>query len=133
MAPIQIVSGEAPFLAAKAKALAGTAHELASFVEAEPELASQAAIEASVLEARAILRRGSLIRIASTVSMRRPFVTQEDFEDMSRLETISSLAVSRLEGLGASMGEADRSINISRLSEVVGLAATALGIVKTIF
>jgi len=133
MVPIQIVRGEVPLLAAKAKALAGAAHELASFVEAEPELASRAAIEAPVLEARAILRRGSLIRIASTVTMRNPVVAQEDFEDMSRLETLSSLAASRLDNLGASMGEVDRSINISRLSEVVGLAATALGIVKTIF
>lgn len=133
MAPIQIVPGEALILAAKARALSGAAQELASFVEAEPELSSRAAIEASVFEARVILRRGSLTRIASTVTMRNPAVAREDFEDMSRLETLSSLAASRLDNLGASMGEADKSIGISRLSEVVGLAATALGIVKSIF
>jgi hypothetical protein len=133
MNSVAIVRGEAPFLASRAEALEVAAQEIFSFVEREPELASQASIEIPAFEARTIIRRGATRRIAAAVMRGHESVAREDLEDLSRLETLSSITMTRLESFGASMGEADRSINISRLSEVVGLAATALGIVKTIF
>jgi len=133
MESVRIVPGEAPFLASRAEALELASREIFLFVEHEPELASRASIEIPVFEARAILRRGATQRIMAAAMFGRPSVTREDLEDLSRLETLSSVTMARLESFGASMGEADKSISISRLSEVVGLAATALGIVKSIF
>lgn len=133
MDSVAIVRGEAPFLASRAEALELAAREIFSFVEREPELASQASIEVPAFEARAIFRRGATRRIMTAAMRGHTSVAREDLEDLSRLETLSSVTMTRLESFGASMGEADRSINISRLSEVVGLAATAIGIVKSVF
>ena len=121
---------EASFLASQARALAVAARAVIAFVEAEPELASRAAVEVPALEARAILGRGAVGRI---LSGSHQGVLAADFDDVSRLEGVMALADARIEAFEASLSQAGDGVQIGRLSEVLGIASTAVGLLNTVF
>ena len=121
---------EASFLASQARALALAARAVIAFAEAEPELASRAAVEIPALEARAILGRGAVERI---LAGSRSGVSSADFDDVSRLEGVMALADARIEAFEASLSQAGDGVQIGRLSEVLGIASTAVGLLNTVF
>ncbi len=124
MNAIALVRDEAAVVASKAAGLAEAARELVSFWETEPELAARAAVEMSAFEARAILRKGRLGRIA-----KETVVTREDFDDLARLETVTALAEARIGSLEASLQDS----GLDRLVGLAGAASTLLGFAKMIF
>jgi len=133
MTPIPFHPEDAAYLAVKARGAAIAARELVSFWSEEPELAGNAAVEVLALEAKSILSGGAAGRVVSACRSPRPSVDSGDLDAVFRLDTIATLSAARLAGLGASLeGEAvDAPIN--RLGGIVSMAATVLGIVKTIF
>jgi hypothetical protein len=121
---------EAVLLAAKASSLAGEAREIVAFSESEPDLAARAAVEVAALEAKAILRKGAVQRIMAAARYRNAEISREDLSDLSRLEAVTILSSDRIAGLDALMGDAESPVE--KISGIVGLAATTVGLVNSL-
>lgn len=109
------------------------ARELVRFWTQEPALAGQASVEVLALEAKSILDGGAVERVLASIRSPRPSVHQADLEAVSRLETITSLSESRLQGLESALEADGVDAPIERIGSVVGLAATTLGLIKAVF
>ncbi len=104
-----------------------SAHELSAFADAEPQLAARAGVEVLALEAKVMLHGGGL----SNLRQRR--LGSTDFSNLERLEGIVTLASSRMGECLASMDAEDRSTTVNNLSQLIGLAGGAIGIIKSVF
>lgn len=124
---------DAAYLATKARGVTLAARELVSFWSEEPELSGQAAVEVLALEAKSILSGGMMERISAASKSERPTMRRDDLDAVFRLDTIASVSSARLAGLESSLGEEESDRPINKLGGIVSLAATVLGIVKTVF
>ena len=124
---------DAAYLVTKAHGATLAARELVSFWSEEPELAGQAAVEVLALEAKSILSGGSMDRIVAASKSQRPAMRRDDLDAIFRLDTIASISSARMAGLESSLQEEDSDRPINKIGGIVSLAATMLGIVKTIF
>lgn len=120
---------DASFLASRARALGVAARTLVSFADSEPELAARAGVEIQALEARAILRRGALSRILSGAHLGVP---REDIDDMSRLEVVTSMADDRIQALAGSLSSQPEEAGVGKLTEVLGMASMAVGLLNSV-
>lgn len=128
----------ASILGERAVRLAGSAAELASFGEADPELAAECGVEIGALEARSLLGSGACVRIATaaadSVQTGRPAsLAAGDLEALSRLEAVVALSSSRI---GLKLAAADAAAAqepLARLTNLLGLAGGAYGLIKSIF
>jgi hypothetical protein len=133
MNSIRFPSEDASYLAAKAKSASLAARELVAFCSEEPELAGQAAIEVLALEAKSILSGGAVERIVLAARSGSPAVRRDDLDAAFRLDTIASLSSSRLSALGVALEGEESDAPMNKLGGIVSIAATVLGMVKTIW
>lgn len=124
---------DASYLAAKAHGVTLAAKELVSFWAEEPELAGQASVEVLALEAKSILSSGAVGRVALAAKSAKPMMDADDVDKVFRLDTIASLSSARMASLESSFEEEESDRPMNRIGSIMGLAATVLGIVKTIF
>jgi hypothetical protein len=133
MDSVQFLPSDAAYLVAKTQSAALAARELLSFWSEEPELAGQASVEVLALEAKSLLSGGMVERISTTANSAKPMMRRDDLDSAFRLDTIVALSSARLAGLESAL-ETDQSDGpMNKLSGIVTLAATVLGIVKTLF
>jgi hypothetical protein len=104
-----------------------------SFCSEEPELAGQAAVEVLALEAKSILSGGAVERIVLASRSGRPTVRREDLDAAFRLDTIASLSSARLAALEGALDGEESDAPMNKFGSIVSIAATMLGIVKTIW
>lgn len=133
MSSIAFSRDDAAYLATKARGVTLAARELVSFWSEEPELAGQASVEVLALEAKSILSGGATDRIVVASKSARPTMRRDDLDAVFRLDTITSMSSTRLAGLESSLQDEESDRPINKLGGIVSLAATMLGIVKTIF
>lgn len=133
MRSISFSRDDAAYLATKARGVTLAARELVSFWSEEPELAGQASVEVLALEAKSILSGGAAERISLASKSGRPTMRQDDLDAIFRLDTIASISSSRISGLEASLQDEESDRPMNKIGGIVSLAATMLGIVKTIF
>lgn len=133
MSSLTFLPEDAVYLAATAKSASMAARELVSFWSEEPELAGQASVEVLALEAKSILSGGALERISVASKSQKPTLQRADLDAAFRLDTIASVSSARLAALAASMDGEESDAPLNRLGSIVGLAATVLGLVKTVF
>jgi hypothetical protein len=117
--------------------LAGSARELALFGETDPFLASECGVELGALEARMILSSGAVDRIARAASEaiqsgRTATISADDIEALSRLEGVVSLGSSKIELKMAAMDASASQEPITRITNLLGLAGGAYGLIKSI-
>lgn len=124
---------DASHLAATAARMAAAGRELVSFCSREPALAGQASLEVLALEAKSILEGGSVERVVAAAKRSRPMVSWADLGAVERLEQISTLSEARLQGLDGALAEEETNAPLEKLGSMVGLAATTLGLIKTVF
>ncbi|HXX94587.1 MAG TPA: hypothetical protein VEN81_13210 [Planctomycetota bacterium] len=123
-------------LAEKAKHVHMAGRELALFGENEPWLASDAGIEIGSLEARTILSSGATARVfeaadSAARSGKTVSLMAGDVEALSRLEGVLASASAKIAQKQA-MLEAQES-PMAKVGQVLGLAATAIGVIKQVF
>jgi hypothetical protein len=133
MSSLAFLSDDAAYLATKARSASMAAKELVSFWSEEPELAGQAAVEVLALEAKSILSGGCLDRVSAASKSGRPMLRRDDLDAVFRLDTIASISSARLAALEAVLDSEESDAPMNKLSGIVSLAATVLGIVKTVF
>jgi hypothetical protein len=133
MNSIAFLPEDAAYLAAKARSAALAAKELVSFWSEEPALAGQAAVEVLALEAKSILSGGSMERVMMASRLGKPVLRQDDLDSVFRLDTLTSLSAARLAGLETAMEGDESDAPMQKLGNIVSIAATMLGIVKTVF
>ena len=123
-----IALGQAP--ASSIERLEGvmrSAHELSAFADAEPQLAARAGVEVLALEAKMVLQGGSLS------GLRQRSLGSREFAALERLEGIVALASSRMGECSSSMDSEARDGAVNSLSQIIGLAGGAIGIIKSVF
>lgn len=133
MSGLRFSTEDASYLATKAHGVTLAAKELVSFWSEEPELAGQASVEVLALEAKSILSSGAADRVFMASRSPRPVIHADDVDKVFRLDTIASISSARMAGLESSLEEEESDRPINKLGGIVSLAATMLGIVKTIF
>jgi len=133
MSVLRFSTEDASYLAAKARKVTLAAREIVSFWSEEPELAGQASVEVLALEAKSILSSGAMERVALASRSAKPALHGDDVEKVFRLDTIASISSARMAALESSLEEEESDRPINKLGGIVSLAATMLGIVKTIF
>jgi len=133
MSALRFSTEDASYLATKAHGVNLAAKELVSFWSEEPELAGQASVEVLALEAKSILSSGAVDRVVLASRSPRPVIHADDVDKVFRLDTIASISSARMAGLESSLQEEESDRPINKLGGIVSLAATMLGIVKTIF
>lgn len=132
MSALFIRPDDAGRLAAAAHRMGVAARELVSFWTHEPALAGQASVEVLALEAKSILAGGAIERVVAAARSSRPSIRQADLSSIQRLEEIAALSESRLDGLQVSLEGDSTDVPLNRIGTVVSLAATALGLIKTV-
>lgn len=133
MSSLRFSMEDASFLATKAHGVTLAAKELVSFWSEEPELAGQASVEVLALEAKSILSSGASERVVMASRSPRPVMNGDDVEKVFRLDTIASISSARMAGLESSLEDEESDRPMNKIGGIVSLAATVLGIVKTIF
>jgi hypothetical protein len=103
------------------------ASELVAFADAEPQLAGRAGVEVLALEAKMVLQGGSLSKL------RQRGLGSRDWATLERLEGIVALASSRMGECVSSMDAEARGEAVNSLSQIIGLAGGAIGIIKSVF
>lgn len=114
------------------------AGDLCRFAEEEPDLASQAGVEAYALEARGILAGGAPRRVCLSAGECARMgvqarVGRADLDAVERLEGILAASASRLSHRAAALEAAERRAPLEGIGAAVGLANGALGLVRAIF
>ena len=104
----------------------GSARELVAFADAEPQLAGRAGVEVLALEAKMMLRGGSLS------NLRQRSLGSHEFATLERLEGIVALASSRMGECVSSMDTEAAGDPVNSLSQIIGLAGGAIGIIKSV-
>ena len=133
MSALRFSREDASSLAAKAHSVSLAARELVSFWSEEPELAGQASVEVLALEAKSILASGAAERVEFASRSPKPVIHADDVDKVFRLDTIASISSARMAGLESSLEEEESDRPMNKLGGIVSLAATVLGIVKTVF
>lgn len=133
MSTLRFSTEDASYLATKARGVTLAAKELVSFWSEEPELAGQASVEVLALEAKSILSSGAMDRVVGASRSRHPVMGVDDLDTVFRLDTIASISAARLAGLESSLEDEESDRPMNRIGGIVSLAATVLGIVKTVF
>ncbi len=103
--PRTVVLGaeEAGLIGEYAARLEGSAIALTALSSEDPELAALAGVEVAALEARSILGKGCLARVAAAAGVEGATLAEEDLDGVSRLEGVVTLASHRIGACLASM------------------------------
>lgn len=117
--------------------LAGSARELAMFGESDPYLASECGVEVGALEARMILSSGAVDRVARSAAQTaqsglRGSIAADDLEAVSRLEGVVALGSSKIALKMATMDAEASQAPISKITNLIGLAGGAYGLIRSI-
>lgn len=104
-----------------------SAGELVAFADAEPQLASRAGVEVLALEAKMVLRGGGVS------GLRQRSLGSRELASLERLEGIVALSSSRMGECASSMDAEAAGHTVNSLSQIIGLAGGAIGIIKSVF
>lgn len=103
-----------------------SAQELSSFVDSNPTLASKAGVEVLALEAKMLSSDPALGRLGNRA------VSGEDLSKLQRLEGVVALSSQRMGECIASMDAEMSGRTVNNLSQIVGVAGGAIGLVKSL-